>query len=197
MSVESLVAVARQRLASSSVMPPLRSLQEHGALLRAMTVLHELLSSSSSSSPELLQVTRVVRRAGRRLEDALDGERARPLTLFVSGCVEPDIVPLADAIAGLLTTANQPGGDPGLAIIGEALAVVVEAELGSALAVSCGLPSFEVPRPWRTPFQPQRHQLLERAEGPRDVVIAVERCARIGRGGRLLEPALVIVGGGA
>jgi len=166
-------------------------------LLQAVATLHELTSSSSSIVPELAAFASATRRAGRRLEEALDAERSRASSSLIARIIEPDIVPLADAVAGLLGLANQPGADTAFADVAEALAVVVETELGPALTSSCQLAGFELPRPWRTTFQPQRHQLLERGEGPRDVVVAVERCGRLGPGGRLLDPALVIVGSGA
>ena len=187
----------RRRDARSSTSPPLRSAHTLAPLLQAVATLHELASSAVVVVVELDTLARAIRRAGRRLEDALDGERALPLTSVVARTVEPDIVPLADAVAALASIANQPGADAAFADIAEALAVVVETELGPALTSTCKLPGFELPRPWRTTFQPQRHQLLERSEGPRDVVIAVERCGRLGPGGRLLDPALVIVGAGS
>lgn len=192
-----LAEAHRRREARSSTSPPLRSAQTLAPLLNAVATLHEVASSSVVVAVELDTLARAIRRAGRRLEDALDGERALVTSSVVARTIEPDIVPLADAVAALAGIANQPGADAAFAEIAEALAVVVETELGPALTSTCQLPGFELPRPWRTTFQPQRHQLLERSEGPRDVVIAVERCGRLGPGGRLIDPALVIVGGGS
>ncbi len=198
MSAEALIAEAVRRRDARLHKSPLPSAAKlYAPLLHALMTLHEVALSSTASPLELVNFSRAVRRTGRRLEDIADSERPRPLAAFIASTVEPDIIPLADAVAALLGHAHAPGGDPVFADVAEALAVVVETELGPALASTCQLPSFELPRPWRTTFQPQRHQLLERGDGPRDVVVSVERCGRVGVGGRLLDPALVIVGGAA
>ncbi|MDP2344864.1 MAG: hypothetical protein Q8O67_28220 [Deltaproteobacteria bacterium] len=177
---------------------PLRS-----PLLSALLTLHRALSSSTATvDPGLDHARRLCRAAGRRLEDLLDRAEEPGAALLVSRFVEPDLLPLTDALAvfiGRCARARFNDADPSnddLQDIGDAVAVVVEEDLGPAL-LSLGLFSFEVPRPFASAFDPRRHQLVERAAGPKDVVVDVQRFGRVGAGGRLKDPALVVVGGGS
>ncbi len=166
-------------------------------LVLALGTLHELLLDAEHELPACAAALQAVARAGRRFEDALDGERPWTLPDLVTRTIEPEVVACADRVVSALGPAMQPANAASPHELLEAVAVVVEQELGVALQLCCRLPGFEVPRPWRTPFAPARHQMVERGLGPRDVVVGVERCGRVGAGGRLLEPAHVIVGGGA
>lgn len=196
LAVDQLVAAAHARRDRTTT-----TTLRHGTtmmpVVHALATLHELLVDVEAELPAFAGVSRVVARAGRRLEDALDGERSWVLPDLVARTIEPDVVACADAVASALGPAMQPTDGASPHDLLEAVAVVVEQELGVALQLCCRLPGFEVPRPWRTPFAPARHQVIERGLGPRDVVVGVERCGRVGAGGRLLEPAHVIVGGGA
>ncbi len=196
MSVVDVIAAAharRDRTATSS----LRHSTTMMPLVLALSTLHELLLDVERELPAFAAASRAVARAGRRVEDALDGERPWALTDLVARTIEPDVVACADRVVAALGAAMQPSDGASPHELLEAVAVVVEQELGVALQLCCRLPGLEVPRPWRTPFAPARHQVVERGLGPRDVVVGVERCGRVGAGGRLLEPAQVIVGGGA
>ncbi len=189
---------ARQLLSAappSLSQPPVRS-PGHD-LLQALLTTHRTLSAplqTPSSTLDLLR--RQARRCGRRLEDLLDGlgKRAPSTSMLVTRFIEPDLLPLVDALAVFLGGAARADGDD-LKDVGEAVAVVVEEDLGGAV-LAAGLYGFEVPRPGLTMFDPRRHQLVERAAGKRDVVVDVLRCGRIGAGGRLLEPSHVIIGAG-
>lgn len=201
MSVATLIEHARH--ASSSSSSPLRWPEGFGSVVDALALLHGLTSSATASSlassPALIPLAGTIVRAGRRLETLLDGERPRAVRDIVTRAIEPDVVPVADAVALALAPLVSPSARDAdgvdAADLAEALALVVETVLGPALATSSALPQLSIPRPYRDAFDAHRHRLLERASGPRDVVVAVERCARLGPGGRLLEPALVIVGG--
>ena len=195
MSVAEVIAAAHARRDRTT--STLRQATTMTPLLLALGTLHELLVELERELPAFAAAARAVGRAGRRLEDALDGERPWVLADLVARTIEPDVVGCADRVVSALGPAMQPSDAASPHELLEAVAVVVEQELGTALQVCCRLPGFEVPRPWRTPFAPARHQVVERGLGPRDVVVGVERCGRVGAGGRLLEPAHVIVGGGA
>lgn len=195
MSVVEVIAAAHARR-DRATNALLRHATTMMPLVLALGTLHELLLDVARELPTFAGASRTVARAGRRLEGALDGERLWTMNDLVTRTIEPDVVASADRVVGALGPALQPEAASPHELL-EALAVVVEQELGVALQVCCRLPGFEVPRPWRTPFAPARHQVVERGLGPRDVVVGVERCGRIGAGGRLLEPAHVIVGGGA
>jgi hypothetical protein len=194
MSVADVIAAAHARRARTTT--PLRHATTMMPIVQALATLHELLVDLEAELPVFAGASRAVARAGRRLEDALDGERSWELTELVARTIEPDVVACADRVVSSLGPAMQPADGASPHELLEAVAVVVEQELGVALQLCCRLPGFEVPRPWRTPFAPARHQVIERGLGPRDVVVGVERCGRVGAGGRLLEPAHVIVGGG-
>lgn len=197
-SVEQARRESRHLMASA---PP----QSHPALLTALLTLHRALSSSTSLHPGLHHVRRLCRRVGRHLEDLVDplAEAAEATTpaAFMARFIEPDLLPLADALAAFLGPACRPefgGADAGddVKVVADAVIAIVEEDLGPALlALPHGF-AFEVPRPQVTRFDPRRHQLLERQLGPKDVVVDVQRFGRVGRGGRLLEPALVCVGDG-
>lgn len=196
MSVVDVIAAAHARR-DQSPLPPLRQAGTMTPLVLALSTLHELVSAAASEVPAFAGALKAVARAGRRLEDALDAERPWDLADLVARTIEPDVVSCADRVVSALGPAMQPADGASPHELLEAVAVVVEQELGVALQLCCRLPGLEVPRPWRTPFAPARHQVVERTLGPRDVVVGVERCGRIGAGGRLLEPAHVFVGGGA
>ena len=203
MTAAMLLDAAREQASRLQTMPSLalRSPGELGPVLQALTVLSSLLASSASHGlamgAELTMLDRLVRRAGRRLEDHLDGERPRNIALVNKRVIEPDVVPIGDAVAQCLGRGLQPAGDVELAEVVEAIAQATETDLGAALVACTGGLGFELPRPWRTPFVPQRHRIVERAAGPKDIIVAIERCGRIAGSGRLVEPAIVIVGSGA
>lgn len=194
MTVADVIAAAHAR--RDRAVPELRHATTMAPLLLALSTLHELLRDLERDVPACAAAARTVARAGRHLEEALDGERPWLLADLLARTIEPEVVASIDRVVSGLGPAMQPdaGGPPELL---EAVIVVVEQEVGVALQLCCRLPGLEVPRPWRTPFAPARHQVVERGLGPRDVVVGVERCGRVGAGGRLLEPAQVIVGGGA
>jgi hypothetical protein len=195
MSVVDVIAAAHARRDRTTT-----SLQHAATMMPivlALGTLYELLLDAARELPACAAALQGVARAGRRLEDALDGERPWVLADLIARTIEPDVVPCVDRVASALGPSMQPSDAASPHELLEAIVVVVEQELGVALQLCCRLPGFEVPRPWRTPFAPARHQVVERALGPRDVVVGVERCGRVGAGGRLLEPAHVIVGGGA
>ena len=204
MSTATLVDAARAHARQLEATPAfmLRAPGNLGPVLQALSALAWLVSSSSSSptsvppSVELTMLARLIRRAGRRLEEHLDGERPRSAASIVVRVIEPDVVPIGDGVAQMLGRAFQPAGDVEVAELVEAIATVTEADLGPALQACAGVAGFELPRPWRTAFVPQRHQVVERSAGPKDMIVAVERCGRVAAGGRLVEPALVIVGNG-
>jgi hypothetical protein len=205
MSTATLVDAAREHARQLEGTPAfmLRVPGNLGPVLQALSALAWLASSSSSSSSsslppsvELTMLARLIRRAGRRLEEHLDGERPRTAAAIVVRVIEPDVVPIGDGVAQMLGRAFQPAGDVDVAELVEAIATVTEADLGPALQACAGVAGFELPRPWRTAFVPQRHQVVERSAGPKDMIVAVERCGRVAAGGRLVEPALVIVGNG-
>lgn len=165
-------------------------------LLQALLTTHRTLSAPlTTPQPAVEQLRRQARRCGRRLEDLLDAPRAPSTSLLVTRFIEPDLLPFVDALAVYLGSAARSDGDD-VRDLGEAIAVVVEEDLGGAV-LAAGLFAFEVPRPGLTVFDPRRHQLVERAPGKKDVVVDLQRFGRTGAGGRLLEPSLVIVGSGA
>jgi hypothetical protein len=198
-SVEQARRESRHLMASA---PP----QSHPALLTALLTLHRALSSSTSLQPGLHHVRRLCRRVGRHLEDLTDpmaeATEATTPAVFTARFIEPDLMPFMDALAAFLGPACRPdvgvGGDDAADVKGVADAVIaiVEEDLGPALLATPHGFAFEVPRPQVTRFDPRRHQLLERQAGPKDVVVDVQRFGRVGKGGRLLEPALVCVGDG-
>ncbi len=172
------------------------------ALLSPLLALHRVLSSSTASvDPALDHVRRLCRATGRRLEDLVDVDDAPTVSLLVSRFIEPDLLPLCDVLASFLGPAararfaDADANNDDLKDLGDAVAAVVEEDLGPAL-LSLGLFTFEVPRPFVTLFDPRRHQLVERGSGPKDVVVDVQRFGRVEQGRRLKEPALVVVGGG-
>ena len=161
MTAARLLDAAREQAGRLQTMSSLalRSPGELWPLLQALTVLSSLLASSASHGlamgAELTMLDRLVRRAGRRLEDHLDGERPRNIALVNKGVIEPDVVPIGDAVAQCLGRGLQPAGDVELAEVVEAIAQATETELGAALVACTGGLGFELPRPWRTPFVPR------------------------------------------
>jgi hypothetical protein len=107
---------ARERACRLQTMPnfALRSPGELGPVLQALTVLSSLLASSAAHGlamgAELTMLERLVRRAGRRLEDHLDGERPRITALVNMRVIEPDVVPIGDAVAQCLGRSLQGAG---------------------------------------------------------------------------------------
>ena len=200
-----LQAARQERDALVMALPPSSSMAR-SPLLSSLLTLHRALSSSSTVDAGLVTVRRQTRAAGRRLEDLLDVDDAPADAVVVTRFVEPDLLPLTDALATFIGRAARARFTPwagdgqsetdALPELGDAVAAVVEQELGPAL-LSLGLFGFEVPRPFVTHFDPRRHQVVERASGPISVVVDVHRFGRIGLGGRLNDPSLVVVGGGS
>lgn len=167
-------------------------------LVTSLVTLHRVLSSTTALDPSLEHLRRRCRRAGRRLENLLDAFAggSTSTSALLTSFVEPDLLPLLDATALFLGPALRASDDEGsVRVVADAVIAVVEEDLGPAVLAVAGF-SFEVPRPQVTVFDPRRHQLLERGAGAKDVVVEVHRFGRVGRGNRLLEPALVVVGDG-
>ena len=136
---QTLLSTAPSSLTTSAASPLMT------ALLTTQRLLTAPASTPSTPSPTLSSLAAQTRRCGRRLEDLLDGSTlssssSSSSSSLVARFVEPDLMPLLDAVAAFVGVAARADDDE-LRALGEAVCVVVEDDVSHAVA-ALGLAGF-------------------------------------------------------